>query len=718
MLSNEGLKVVVIGAGTMGSGIAAHLANSGFHVALLDLTRESCQAAFEKAKAVKPPHFYGPQSLERVRLSGIDTDLDWVRDADWVCEAIIEKPEAKRGLYSLLEPLLPDHAIISTNTSGLEIGLLAEGRSPRFRERFLGTHFFNPPRYLKLLELIPTPETNPAEIGRVTEFLEERVGRRVVIAKDTPGFIANRFGMWAMFQATHVAEKLRLRIEDVDAMTGPFLGRPRSASFRLNDLVGLDIMVDIAANLTARCGHDPAVGTLQTPRSVEHLIANGAIGQKAGKGYYLREGKSFSVLDLETLLYRDMVETDQPNLRAIEKLPMGERIRQALQLGDDLGEFMRRYLVPTLQYAHQIREEISFSVEDFDRVMMWGFGWQKGPFAMIDEVGAENLGLPAEKFYNQGQVRTFSGEWIPTLDEIPYRSIDRYPVIEKGEGFQVHELTSGHLAVALTTKMGVITPALVRALTPWVAAQTEPFIFCSAARSFSVGYDLNFFLERSAEEDWDTIRTGLRELQDLADLLRTKRCIAAIHGHCLGAGFELAIACSQIVAHPETQIGLPEVKVGLLPGGSGTARMALGAQNSARGYIETCLRVSQGVVATSAAEAQALGYLRAWDRILLHPDALISSAAGLLGSVVAEFQPEWKLPVGPLQGMIDEAQKSLDFTRHDELIADKIKQIFCKSQTWTEALERERDLFIDLLQNQLTIARIKHMLESGKPLKN
>ncbi|MEZ5163149.1 MAG: 3-hydroxyacyl-CoA dehydrogenase NAD-binding domain-containing protein [Fimbriimonadaceae bacterium] len=401
--------VCVIGAGTMGSGIAAHLANIGFNVTLLEQTREHAEKAFARAKDVRPPHFYVKSTAEKIRLGGVDQDLEWIREADWVCEAIIEKLDAKKALFEKIEPLLKEDAFISTNTSGLQIGLLSEGRSESFRRRFLGTHFFNPPRYLKLLELIPTEETDPAVVQQMTEFLEKDVARRVVLAKDTPGFIANRYGMWSMIYTVHVAEKLGLSIEQVDAITGPFLGRPKSASFRLNDIVGLDIMVDIAQNLIERCPHDPQIPHLATPKSIASLIEKGWIGSKAGQGYYKKEGNQFVSYDMVTGAYRERLEPSLPSLDALARKPLGERLREGLQLRDEVGEFLRAYLIPTLQYAVALKEEISHNVRDFDRVMQWGFGWEAGPFEMIDAIGAEHLGIEAKSFYSDGQIQDFAG---------------------------------------------------------------------------------------------------------------------------------------------------------------------------------------------------------------------------------------------------------------------------------------------------------------------
>lgn len=706
----------------MGSGIAAHLANLGFQVTLLDLTEETVQAAFERAKKARPPHFYVPRIADRVRLGSIEKDLDAVSEADWVCEAIVENADAKRELYAEIEPLVRDDAFLSTNTSGLEIGRLAEGRSESFRRRFVGTHFFNPPRYLKLLELIPTPETDPDELARLTAFLEERVGRRVVIAKDTPGFIANRFGMWSMIHAIHVAERLQLDIEAVDAITGPFLGRPRSASFRLNDLVGLDIMRDIARNLYERCPHDPRRETLQLPRSMRFLLEKGWIGEKVGQGYYKREGKELVALDLTTLAYRERREVSFPSLAALADRPLGDRIRAALELKDEVGEFLREHFVPALLYADALKEEISHSVEDFDRVMMWGFGWELGPFALIDAIDSPRLETPSRPYYRNGEMRAFTGEYVPRRREPRYRSAPDFPILEERTGFRVRDLGDGVKAVCLTTKMGVVTPELVRDLSAWLPGQQGPLVLTSEGRAFSVGYDLNFFKTCFEAERWEDILQGLTELQDLSDLLGTKAVVACVFGYTLGGGLELALGCPLVVAHPEAQIGFPEARVGLIPGGTGTVRMRMRAQSDSRQLVEMALHLTLGRTSTCAEEARELGFLRPHDVIGPHPDALLTLAKEKALAGVSPVAESWTPLSGPVAGMIDhaltEALAKGEITDYDKTIGEKIRLVFAKPTTRDEARAREREEFIDLLRRNFTQQRILHMLETGKPLRN
>lgn len=717
-------KVCVIGAGTMGSGIAAHLSNIGFEVTLLDLSAQSVQDAFGRATAMKPPHFMTPDAAERIRLGSIQDNLEWVREADWVCEAIVEKLDLKKALFEKLDGLVPETAMISTNTSGLQIELLSEGRSESFRKRFIGTHFFNPPRYLKLLELIPTESTDPEAISAYSQFLEDKVARRVVVAKDTPGFIANRFGMWSMFHAIHIAEKLGLSIEQVDAICGPFLGRPRSGAFRLNDLVGLDIMQDIANNLIARCPHDPHMDALNTPRSMATLMERGHIGSKTGAGYYKKEGKELLAFDLGTLAYRNLQEVSIPSLAEHAKKPLGERLAASLDAKDEAGEYLRLHLVPVLQYANFLKEEISHSVQDFDRVMMWGFGWEMGPFAMIDAIDPQKIGIGDGPFFQPGQQKSFGGTWEDLKPEPQYRTIKDFPILESRTGFNLRDLGDSVTAVALTTKMGTINPALVQELHALLdEGKLDRFVLTSEGKHFSAGFDLQFFCDRIQAQDWAGIDEALVSLQNLVIRLSSTRSVAAVFGYCLGAGTELAMGCSQMVASAESQIGLPESKVGLLPGGAGTTLLAQRAyKGGAKHTVEVATAVTTGFTSACADAARKVGVMLPSDRTCYHPDRLLEEAKQAALKVEPRPDNSWDVPAGPLGGMIDQAQDNLkskgDFSSHDELIGDKIKHVFAKATSRDDALRVERVGFEDLCKNGLTAARIKHMLDTGKPLRN
>lgn len=718
-LPTEFRRIVVIGAGTMGSGIAAHMANLGFQVTLLDRTPDVAREAFQRALGVKPPHFYLPATADTLTVGGLEDHFTEIAQADWVCEAIIEKPEAKKALYEKLDGLIREDAFISTNTSGLQISLLAEGRSESFRSRFLGTHFFNPPRYLKLLELIPTPETHPDVVAALTRLLNLEAARRVVPAKDTPGFIANRFGMWSMYKAVQVAEKLGLTIEQVDEITGPFLGRPRSGSFRLNDIVGIDIMEDIARNLIERCPHDPHTNVLKAPRSLAHLMEKGWIGAKAGQGFYLKHGKELLSLDLVTLAYRSRQEPDLPTLKQFGRKPLAERLREGLRAKDEAGEFLREYLLPTLAYADYLKEEVSHSILDFDRVMEWGFAWEAGPFKMADMI-AEGEG---RRFYSGASSLGFQGEFIPFPAEPEFAPLSSFPVTHEGPALRVRDLGDGVSALSLTTKMGTWGPAAVKEVTDFLkATPPERLVLAGESRSFSAGYDLKTFSDLIAAKDWTGIEAAIKEFQELGLLFSSIPSVAAVFGHCLGGGFEMAASCSMIAAHPESQIGLPEALVGLIPGGTGTLIMRQRGQTSAKQLADTIATLGQGTVSGCADQARTMGFLRREDVTVYHPDRLIPEAKRLALKAVPGRSPEWPPVGGPVMGMVDSALQDLkkagSMSDHDLQIARWLKDAMVKSTSFDDALLRERQGFVVLCQEGLTLARINHMLESGRPLRN
>jgi 3-hydroxyacyl-CoA dehydrogenase len=716
-------KVCVIGAGTMGAGIAAHLANLGFDVTLLDATQQLAVDGLSKAKHAQPAPFYIPEKASEIRLGSTIEHLEWAAECDWICEAIIEKLDSKKLLYARLDPILSPTTFVTTNTSGLEIEMLCEGRSDHFRSHFVGAHFFNPPRYLKLLELIPTGDTDPAFLTSLHAFLERAVGRRVVIAKDTPGFIANRFGMWSMFHAIHVAEKLRLSVEEVDAITGAFLGRPSTATFRLNDIVGLDVMRDIAANLLERCPEDPQKAVLNQPESLFGLLARGWIGKKAGQGYYRKEGNEYLVLELQNFAYRPQREANLPGLTKVQDLPLGERIAAALKLKDEVGEFLRLYLIPVLRYAESLQAQISHSVQDFDRVMEWGFGWQMGPFKMLDAIGHEPFGLPPEPYYRDGLQKNVEGGYVPIRIEKEFAPIQAYPIVGSGDHYVLRDLGEGVEAVSITTKMGVITPDLVDELVElFESNKLNRFVLTSEAKSFSVGYDLRTFNTAIAEEQFDKILRSLIRLSYLGSLLEKRHGVAAVRGHALGGGFELAMSCPHIVADAESKIGLPETKVGLIPGGRGVAMTRTNNQFTAKRLCEVAGHLISGSVSANAEQARIFGYLRATDVTCHHPDRLISTARELALKATPLPRPAWTQAEGPLGGMIDrvieQGKSKGELTDHDALIAQDIKQIYAKSTSFDDAVQRERERFLELCHKSFSQARIRHMLEHNRPLRN
>ncbi len=722
-------RVAVLGAGTMGSGIAAHLANLGFDVLLFDLTKESVHAAFDRAQSSKPPPFYDHNAVTRVTLCSIEEDLHRIEEVNWVCEAIVEKMDLKRDLYARIEPHLRSDAMISTNTSGLEIKLLAEGMSESFRKRFIGTHFFNPPRYLKLIELIPTADTDRSTVDAYTLFLEDRVGRRVVVAKDTPGFIANRYGMWCLFQAIHTCEKLRFSVEAVDAMTGPFLGRPKTATFRLADLIGLDIMEDIAQNIQARCHSDAATNVLDLPQSVASLIEAGRIGSKSGRGFYERAGKEFLVYDFADGGYRQPEVASFPTIEELARKPIGERLRIALTRRDEVGEFMRAHLSPILEYAATIGSEVSFNVSDFDRVMKWGFGWEAGPFELIDRIGYEVLegfwsASPLKKkspFYLDGAPLSFPDQrHLPIKENPAFASVAAFPAVDTHDEWIVREDGEGGFIFEFRTKLNALNSKLISALTGLLRQNSGVRItLTNEGRAFSAGFDLTTLLRATEEGRLSEVESWLRDLQECCLLLREHSTVAGVHGFTLGGGMEIAMHCQKIVADPEAILGLPESLVGLVPAGGGTALMRHRSQGDAKLMAQAfTLLATATKVPASAAKKSLL--LRENDELIVNPDQLVYKAVHASPEPLPK--PVW-LPAPPqAKGMIDQEIEKLrsnwTIGEYGLTIAEELKRIFTQPDSYEAALEMEREAFLRLLTRPLTINRIKHLLETGKPLNN
>jgi len=713
--------ICVIGAGTMGSGIAGHFANLGFRVCLIDANASALSSAVERFRMAKPPALYLSERLNDIRMGTLVECRDAVREADWIIEAIYEDLDAKRSLYAQIVDLMNPNARLTTNTSGLPIAELAAHLPPVYRERFLGTHFFNPPRYLKLVEMIPGPDTQPFEMRRLESFLEDEGGKRVVEAKDTPGFIANRYGMACLFHAIHVAEKLRLNVEQVDAITGTFMDRPKTGTFRLADLIGLDVMRDIAEGLIRRCPSDPFIGVLRQPDSVHGLLARGWLGEKTGHGYTRKQGKEILNLDFTTFAYRQALEVNLPTINQLSKKPLAERLREALQMRDEVGEFLRVYLIPILRYAEYLRPLISHNVQDFDRVMQWGFGWSMGPFELIDAIGASSLGFAAPHYYEAGKPLAGT-EWANPTSEPQYQPLAAYPVVEEQSTYRLRDLGNGVQSIGLTTKLGVITLEAVRELTAlFVNRPNGRFVLTGESTSFSVGFDLTFFYRCVEGGRWRDIDQALIDLQQLGERLETIRVVAAVGGYCLGAGLELALSCPAIIADAEAKIGFPEAKVGLIPGGRGTVLTRINNQAS-KWLPEVALNLAKGEVSLNADHAHRLGYLRSSDRTSYHPDRLIYDARLMAETIEPRPHLAWKSLLGPTGGMIEQllaqAKRQGQITDYDEKIGDKVKQVYAKPANYGLAIARERQEFLDLCTKALTQARIRHMVEQKTPLRN
>ncbi len=760
-------KVGVVGAGTMGSGIAALLASAGIPVVLLDVPGEKDRNEFakrglERALKAKPPAFMDPDRARYIEIGNTEDDLEKLKDCDWVIEAIIEKPEPKQALYARLEALLPPHTVVSSNTSGIPMRILLEGRSPGFRRRFLGTHFFNPPRYLHLLELIPTPETDPEVLERLRRFAERILGKGVVLAKDVPGFIANRLGVYGMVQAIRLMEKHGLRIDQVDALTGPLLGRPNSATFRTADLTGLDVLKLVTEELAQATGEDFAL-----PPWVLRLVEEGRLGEKTGKGFYTRQNGEILVLDPSSLEYEPRRRLDLPELRALQDRPLPERLRGAVALPAPYGPFLKELLLVTSHYTLLKAPEIAYDLLAVDQALEWGFGWEMGPFKGMDALGLDflrqgfaDLGLPEPEllkkaqggFYRDGTYLDFTGAYKPIPrrpDQISLKALKAEGrVLLEDKDAALLDLGDGVALLEFRTKMNAIGEGVLRTLArslEWVEKNGYAGLVIGNEdpRAFSAGANLALILSLAQEGDWDELALAVRTFQKATMSLRYAPfpVVVAPFGLTLGGGAEMVLHADRVQAHAELYMGLVEAGVGLLPAGGGTKEMLFRFTQELAPYEEAdpfeAVKRAFNLIALartsgSALEAQKMGFLRDGDGISMNREFLIADAKRR----VLELAPDYRPPLPPritvlgsealgnLRYAVWAFREAGEITDHDMRIGLEIAYVLSGGEgprrevgEW-EILDLEREAFLKLLGTRKTQERIAHTLKTGKPLRN
>jgi 3-hydroxyacyl-CoA dehydrogenase len=697
----------VIGAGTMGAAIAGHLANAGLTVHLLDivptvLTPAEADAGlaldaaqvrnrivrlgFERMLAARPANLFAPSVAGRITLGNLEDDLAAaVAASDWVIEAIVEQAAPKQALMERLEPLLPSHTVVSTNTSGIPIREIGAGRSADFRRRLLGVHFFNPPRYLPLVEVIPTADTDPALTAALCAFLETRLGKCVVRCKDTPYFIANRLVSFILADLIAYAVEQGYTVAEVDVLTGPLLGRPRSGTFRLHDIVGVDVFALIADNLYALIPHDPDRDALVAPvyRSVlQTLLDHGHLGAKTGQGFYktvmdANGGKEFWALDLQAarrgeLAYLPPAEPAWPSVDAVAKLSLTQRLAELWAADHRAARLVRHTLLRTFAYASQRIPEISDTIEDIDHVLEWGFGWEMGPFAMWDSLGVATVvntmqaadlivapwvarlqAADYDHFYRESirgavavrQVyQPATAAYVPQDIDVPQDTDPRIlrvndlrrqaPPLVENRAAALHDLGDRVLLLEFHSKLN----ALDRDLFPVLDAALDRLhgdaaglVIANDGVHFSAGANLRYFLERAQAADWAAIEEFIRRGQGAFLALRTapRPVVAAPFQFALGGGLEVCLASHHITAHAESALGLVETGVGLIPGWGGCKEMVrrhVRPGTATQGVERVFDLISSGRVSTSALEAQELGLLAPDDEIVMHRGHLIMRA--------------------------------------------------------------------------------------------
>ena len=682
-MSHRIRKVAVLGAGTMGAAIAAHCANAGLEVDLLDIAPDDddndavVEAGFQRMKNARPAALMAGDVADRIRTGNFEDDFGRVGEADWVVEAIVEKLEPKRDLMRRVEETAREDAIISTNTSGIPLHSISEGRSEEFKKRFVGTHFFNPPRYLKLMEIIPTQDTDPEIVEAVRNFGERVLGKGGVIAKDTPNFIGNRIGTFAGMQSARYAFENGYGIEEVDAITGPLIGHPKTATFRLNDQVGLDIAVGVAENLYEAVPEDESREELEPPEKLKEMQERELLGNKTGGGFYKRdkrEGKTvFDVLDLETFEHHPAENPEIPIAKeAQQRGDLAARLRFLIDKADEdrHARYVRDTLLPYMAYASRRVPEISDTLEDVDHAMEWGFAHQSGPFGTWDllgvretvekmrsmdiEVGGwveEMLDAGNDSFYKteEGTELQFSPvekEYVPVREDPMYVSLDRLrdegKELERNESASIIDLGDGVLCLEFHSKGNSIDAHIVemgnRALAALDRDDVVGLVIGNEGRNFSVGANLGEIAHAAQNGDLEAIGESVDALQNLLMAFRfaPKPVVAAPHGQTLGGGLEVCLHSDRIVAAGETYMGLVEVGVGLIPAGGGTKEMArrlvspplhTAPNTPPLPFLQKAFeQIALAKTATSALEAKDMGFLTEDDRIVMNADHLISAA--------------------------------------------------------------------------------------------
>jgi 3-hydroxyacyl-CoA dehydrogenase len=708
-------KAAVLGAGTMGARIAAHLANAGIPCYLLDIVPPELSAdekrkgltlekpavrnrivlaGLDAARKARPAAFFTPETARLVTPGNFDDDLAWCGEVDWIIEAVAENLEIKRKLLERVDAIRKPGTIVTSNTSGLPIRLIAEGRSEDFQQHWAGTHFFNPPRYMKLAELVPGPKTSPAVLEALEEICDVRLGKGVVIAKDTPNFIANRVGTFSMLNAIRQMHTLGMTIEEVDACTGPAVGWPRSATFRTADIVGLDVLVHVIRNIYDGIPDDESREMFRVPPLVEEMMKRGWLGEKTGSGFYKRVKGVGGESEILTLDWQKMEYRPQQKARfgSIEAGKAIEDTRQRLQLlvgsalegsgGDKATEFLWSTLSEMCVYAARRMPEIANSVVDVDRAMRWGFGWEIGPFEIWDAIGIERmakaferkgnrmpaliakvLASPKKSFYESGRgtARYFdlaSGALAP-LPEPPgiliLKSLkDRTPVVQENSGASLIDLGEGVLCCEFHAKMNAIGGDITSMLQAGIArleTEFEAMVIGNQAANFSAGANLLLLLMTAQEGEWDDIHLAVRQFQrvNMAIKYAPRPIVSAPQGMALGGGCEINLHAARIHATAEAYIGLVEVGVGLIPAGGGSKEMLIRANEHAAGAdnldLTHALRpifenIATAKVSTSAEEARTLGYLRPSDLISMNRDRQIADAKQTaLAMVRAGYHP-------------------------------------------------------------------------------
>lgn len=781
-------KAAVLGAGVMGATIAAHLVNAGLDVVLLDLEIEKdgrptklADLAVESMRKAKPSPLFLPEWRKKIRTGSFNNDLELLRDRDWVIEVVKEDLKIKHSLFEKVLPFLSKDALLTTNTSGIPIGELSAGLPEEVAVRFFGTHFFNPPRYMKLLECIPGPNTDENIFAKFLHFGETVLGKGVVVAKDRPNFIANRIGVLAMMSVMGVMIEDGYSIEEVDKIMGPLTGRPRSAVFRTADLVGLDTFVHVSENLYEAVPEDELRARFVIPESVKGMVAKGLLGDKTGKGFYRKSKdktgqKVIETIDLDTLEYRGKAKPNLPTLDLYKNVEdTGQRLAKMAFSKDRVGQFVWKTFSEVLVYSANRFGEIADDIVNIDRALRWGFNWELGPFETWDALGVEAvaeklkaegrevpklvqdlLGSGQKSFYGEGVAPTyFDGAKPQALPARPNVTLlkqykkDAKRIVKQLPGASLVDLGDGIALLEFHSKMNAIgsdTISMTQFAVDTVEKDFAGLVVGNQGGNFSAGANLMLLLMEAQEGNFEDIDLMTRSFQKATTSLRycAKPVVVAPYGLTLGGGCEFTLHGDGVQAAAETYMGLVEMGVGLIPAGGGTKEMLLRHVGAAakrgendlipalRSVFET---IGMAKVSTSGEEARTLGFLKDTDGITMNGDALIEDAKRkVMGLAAGGYQapkPPQDIPVAGAPGFaalklgLYMMREGGYISEHDQKIGTHLARILTggnltPGQTMTEqhVLDLEREAFLSLCGERKTLERIHYMLTNNKPLRN
>jgi 3-hydroxyacyl-CoA dehydrogenase len=775
-------KAAVLGAGTMGSRIAAHLANAGLPVVLLDIPQEGAARsgiaaqALEALKKSKPAAFYEPALAGRIAVGNFDDHLPLLKDCDWVIEAVTENLAIKQDLLARVAPHLKSDAILTTNTSGLPVASIASGMPGDLRRRWFGTHFFNPPRYMRLVEIIATPETDRSALDGVAHFADLRLGKEVVFARDTPNFIANRIGVFVMLEALRLMQAEDLTIEEVDVLTGTAIGWPRAGTFRLADLVGLDVLAHVAANFPRS---QPADDPMALPGFVKTMLERRWLGDKTRQGFYKKEKDAAGnevrlALDWKVVEYRPAT---RPKFPSLEMARNAERLRDRLvQLlsgdtrKDKAARFHWRLLSALWNYAADCLPEIADDAGSVDRAMCAGFNWEMGPFQLWDAAGVrqtvermkaagepvspivEQMLEAGENWYSDCGGATYNPakatyQAIPEVEGIA--RIARYRasngVVRHNPGASLIDIGDGVACVELHSVKTAIGEDVVRMVTETLRPDGDAvknfsaFVVSADTGNFSVGANLMQLLLAIQEDEWDEVDLMIRAFQRMTSSIKycPRPVVVAPFGFCFGGGAEIALHGARRQVHAELYMGLVETGVGLLPAGGGCKEMTLKAVESGvtATLPEHFRSIAMAKVSTSAAEARGLGYLSPADRVTMNRERLLHDARELARELVnSGYAPPLPRTDSPAPGdsMLATLRLGVRTMRegeyisdHDAKVANRVAYLLCGGKvtpgtlvTEQYLLDLEREGFLSLCGEKKTQERIAFTLKNGKPLRN